>query len=488
MLITTLQVGMGTWLEAGSASARARAGSLPLVTALQTLSEPLVYGLALAVTFASGWLVYRQRLTSFRIVRTFVLSVYALITLMIVLDLLRTTVFTLADVPAYFDVTTGLGLLQAVLLLAAAQGTYLGAGSTYATFLGELAKRRRHALLFGAFVALVAVALFFAAFGQPPSARTATDFAGNLVPSPSTPSNIVLLVFGLFGFFLAYPTGLMLYVASKIGDERLRRALFGLGAGWAAVSAIYVASATYLWTSGLDTMALMYLANALIFYLVIRNFRQAASLSGFVQREAAPLRASPQAEGGAGADEGGGVEVPGLALSLAGKKVLYEVDPTVPYEVTLRKTLEDLAWAGNAVFVITPRASPLHGALAQATGVKFFLTTSGVSYMKVADDSREVLIPQNATAIILDIADKTMQSRKGGVAIVFDSVSEMLLMTGIEKTYKFLKQFLEILHEPRSTGLFLFIGKAHLPKDVNLLRGIFPNHFVEDAEGARLVK
>lgn len=164
-----------------------------------------------------------------------------------------------------------------------------------------------------------------------------------------------------------------------------------------------------------------------------------------------------------------------MTESIAGKKQLYEVDPTVPYEVALGKTLEELAQSGNAVFVFTPKSSPLHKAMKGATGARFFLTTSDVSYMKVAEDVNEVLVPQNDTAIFLDAANKTLASREGGVVFVFDSVSDLLLMSGIEKTYKFLKQFMGLLHEPRSTGIFLFIRGAHQAKEMNLLRGIFPN-------------
>jgi hypothetical protein len=174
--------------------------------------------------------------------------------------------------------------------------------------------------------------------------------------------------------------------------------------------------------------------------------------------------------------------------SVAGKKMLYEVDPTIPYEATIRKTLEELTAMGNAVYVFTPKSSPLHKALTGTTGMKFFLTTSGVSNVKMAEGDSEVLVPQSDTPILLNVANKTLTSRQGDVVFVFDNISELILMNGVEKTYKFLKQFLELLQEPRATGIFLFIGGAQQAKEVNLLRGIFPNHFVEDAQGARLTK
>jgi hypothetical protein len=424
--------------------------------------------------------VYRQRLTAYRIVRSLVLGIYLLITLMMLLGLLRATVLTAADIPVFFAASTGLGLLQAVLLLAAAQGIYFTPDSTYGTFLGELARRKGHAILFGAFVAMVVVAFSFAAFVKPTGVRTVVDFAGNVLPAASVPQGLVVLIVALFAFFLAYPTVLMLFAASRVSEQKLRGSLFGLGLGWVAVSGIYVATEVYMWTAGYDATALMYLVNSVIFYTVIRNFRRSASLSGFVEGDAAPLQ-----DLGTG---GGEVGMSRLTESLAGKKLLYEVDPRAPYDATLRKTLEGFGRTGHAVFVFTPKASPLHRALSGSVGLKFFLTTNGVSYMKVTDNTAEVLLPQSDTAIFLDVVDKTLQSRKGGVVFLFDSVSEMLLMSGVEKTYKFLRQFLELLHESRSTGLFLFIAGAHEPKDVNILKAIFPNQLVEDQAGTRLVK
>lgn len=395
------------------------------------------------------------------------------------LDFLRVTIFTLADIPAYFAASTTLGLAQAVLLLAAAQGIYFSSGTTFGNFFGQLSRRKGHALLFWAFVAVAAFAILYSLFVESPGAATVTDFAGRPVPAAAVSAGLVGIVIVLFAFFLAYPTALLRFGASKVEDLKLRRSILGLGLGWVLVTWLYILASAYMWFYGVDALGLMYLANAAIFFVIIRNFRQSASIAGFVEKE------TPTRREGAPVTER---RVSPLAESLVGKKILYEVDPTVPYEVNLRKTLEELAWAGHAAFIFTPTASPLHSALKGATGAKFFLTTSGVSYMKVSDETSEVLIPQGDTAIFLDVADKTLHTRQGKIVFVFDSVSELLLMNGLERTYKFLKQFLELLHEPRSTGIFIFVGKAHQAREVNLLRGIFPNQFVEDTQGARLIK
>ena len=404
---------------------------------------------------------------------------YILISLLMVLDLLRVTVGTEAFIPAYSTASIVLGLLQGVLLLAAAQGIYFSPSATFRSFPRELAKHRGHAALFGFFIAFVALIVIYSAAIRPTQAGEVTDFSGNVVPTVTVGPNLIALVVGIYIFFLAYPTTLMLLGASKVEDNRMKRSIYGLGVGWAAVSGLYVLTAIIMWNGVVDATGIVYPANAAIFFVIIRNFRRSASLSGFVEgSQAHPTREEAKPSLGMSA----------LTQSLSGKKILYEVDPALPYETTLRQTLEEFAWESHAIFVFTPRASPLHRALTGGTGIKLFLSTGSVSYMTVAEDTHDMLIPHNNTAVFLDAADKILASNPGKVLFVFDNVSDLLLMVGLEKTYKFLKQFLELLHEPRATAFFIFIRKANEPREVNLLKGIFPNHFIEDAEGPRLVK
>ena len=445
---------------------------------LQVVAEPLVYLAAIAVTLASGTLVYRRRLTAYHVVRSFVLGVYFLITIMMLLDLYRVTFGTLNVIPVFAASGIGLGLMQSVLLMGAAQVVYLSPTATYRDFGSVLTKHPGHAALLAAFIALAAIAEVYAAAISPTSSGLVRDFAGNLVPSMLVGAGLIPLVVGLFGFFLIYPTAIMFRGSSKVDDRRLRSSIVGLALGWATVSAIYVLTEICAWDFKVDFTGPMYLANAVIFFVVIRNFRRSASLAGFVERKVPGDSHETTPKEGMSA----------LTSELEGKKVLYEVDPSISYDLTLRSTLEELAWGGHAVFVFTPKASPLHSALSGGTGLKFFLSTPGVSYVKVSGETSEVLIPQSDTAVILDVVDKTLGSREGKVAFVFDSVTDMLLAVGLEKTYKFLKQFLELLHEPRSTGFFIVIKGAHGERDVNLLRGAFPNIFLDDKEGPRMIK
>jgi hypothetical protein len=449
-------------------------------TLTQQLAEPIVYILALAITAVSGTLVYRLRLTAYQMVRSAVLGVYGLIVILMLIDLVRDTVGTSAYIMYYAPLSTLLGVMQAILLLAAAQGIYLSPSLTIRRYLGEVQKHRGHFAVLLLFVVMAVAATVYEVLGAPYSSGIATDFAGNSVAAMMVDVRLPALVYGLLFVFLVYPAALLLAGAAKVEDQKLRRSIFGVVGGWSAVSVLYVISATSIWLYGFDFAGVMYLANAVIFYVALRNFRRSAAFAGVTL----PLRGAPSGTGTVQPAR----TLTALTQSLEGKKVLYEVDPAVPYETTLGQTLEELAWADHAVFVITPKGSPLRGALSGGTGLKFFLTAGDVSYMKVVEDTPDVLIPESDTAIFLEVIDKTLASRKGKAVLVLDSISGLLVLIGIERTYKFLKHVVELTSDERVTALFIFLKRAHESRDENLLRALFATHFLEDADGARLVR
>ena len=149
---------------------------------LQLMAEPLAYFAALAITLASASLVYRQRLTTYHLVRSFVLGVYALITVMMLLDFYRVLIADLGFIPAFVGVSTGLGLLQGVFLLAAAQAVYLSPTATYRNFGSVLRKHLGHAALLVAFIALAAFADAYVALISPLPSGYIADYVGNSVP------------------------------------------------------------------------------------------------------------------------------------------------------------------------------------------------------------------------------------------------------------------------------------------------------------------
>ena len=72
-------------------------------------------------------------------------------------------------------------------------------------------------------------------------------------------------------------------------------------------------------------------------------------------------------------------------------------------------------------------------------------------------------MPSDDQAVILDLIDKTIAAATAPaqVAIVFDSISDMILSAGFEATYKFVKQVNEATGNGRTAALFLMTLGAH---------------------------
>ncbi len=117
--------------------------------------------------------------------------------------------------------------------------------------------------------------------------------------------------------------------------------------------------------------------------------------------------------------------------------------------------------------------------------MRFFISTTTVSYPKKTDQQNEVLVPQNDSAIYLDLISKTIDSSGGNcVVFVFDSVSDMLVTSGFESTYKFLKSANEVLADVNVTSLFLVTRGIHDTKVIATIRSLFPNHLAGGPDGS----
>ena len=91
---------------------------------------------------------------------------------------------------------------------------------------------------------------------------------------------------------------------------------------------------------------------------------------------------------------------------------------------------------------------------------------------------------------MLDLIDKTISAATAPaqVAMVFDSISDMVLSGGFEATYKFVKQVNETTGNGRTATLFLMTLGAHDEKVVSFVRSLFPTQLVDDASGLRVTR
>ncbi len=243
-----------------------------------------MYLFALGITFTSGYLVFRQRLTAFQIVRQFVLGIYVLIVILMTLDFARITIGGSTLMAIYPALSTSVGLAQALLLLACAIAVYLGPmNSSFKIFPSILKKAWKHALMFTMFLAIAVIAVLYIVLGKGPDIVTAVDIAGRSIPAMGVTPGSIYLILVLLGFFLGYPVVLLLLAVRRIQIPLFRRSLMVLPVGWASVTTLYVIVESYLWIYSVDATAALYAVNAVIFFLVTREFRGAAVLGGMVE-------------------------------------------------------------------------------------------------------------------------------------------------------------------------------------------------------------
>jgi hypothetical protein len=72
--------------------------------------------------------------------------------------------------------------------------------------------------------------------------------------------------------------------------------------------------------------------------------------------------------------------------------------------------------------------------------------------------------------------------------MVFDSLSDLIMSIGFEKTYRFMKYAIEMLTSPRTTVMFLLNQTAHDPQIVHGFRNLFSNHISYGKEGIHIIK
>ncbi|NIR87075.1 hypothetical protein GWO13_05660 [Candidatus Bathyarchaeota archaeon] len=174
---------------------------------------------------------------------------------------------------------------------------------------------------------------------------------------------------------------------------------------------------------------------------------------------------------------------------LVGKKLLFEFDPTSPYERVVRDFVTEAIANVETTVVFTPRGSPIHSALSQESNLRFFLLTQQVSAPKMGASATEMLLPANNSSLMLDAFEKLLNaSAQGRVCLVFDSLSELIRSIGLEKTYKFVQYVLEMLYSERVTALFLLTSSAHDTKTSSTLRGMFEDQLVYGRKGIGIVK
>jgi hypothetical protein len=240
----------------------------------------------------------------------------------------------------------------------------------------------------------------------------------------------------------------------------------------------------YLLTIGIDASAVGYLIAATAFSASALTFRRATVLSGFF----APLSfttTQPRPTDQKLFSLRVGLD----PARLISKNMLLEVDPVMNYEETIRDFALEFTSEGYVIFAFTSKGSPIYNALSPNQGVRFYTLTEKVSYARPSPDPREVLVPHNDISVLLNTLDKTLNTNPQlKMMIVFDSISHMLLSSGVEHTYKFLKQANEMLNASKTTAIFLITKAAHTEKEINIVKSLFTDQLAFGEEGLAFAK
>jgi len=171
---------------------------------------------------------------------------------------------------------------------------------------------------------------------------------------------------------------------------------------------------------------------------------------------------------------------------MLGRKFLVEFDPVSTYEKAIEDFVKEALANVEPVLIFTPRGSVIHTSLAKQP-INFFLMSS-VSVPKMITEN-EILLPANNPTLILDSFNKVLETHTGtNVCLVFDSLSELLISVGLEKTYKFTKYALEMLAPQWATVLFLFNPNAHDLKTVSNLKSLFRDQLAYRKDGMQVIR
>ncbi len=170
------------------------------------------------------------------------------------------------------------------------------------------------------------------------------------------------------------------------------------------------------------------------------------------------------------------------------KIALLTVNPELSYESSVKDVCLDLLLAKYDISIFTPKVSPIHNTLS-ALKAKFFLMTSSVNRPTETQEENKLFIPEKDTAILLDTLERNLKGNtKGSSAIIFDSISDMILSIGLSKTYEFVKQANELIDESKGIALFVLKQGAHETSAVSFISSLFQTQIIHDEMGLNVMK
>lgn len=446
---------------------------------------PSVHIVTILIAAVSAFYVWKQEILRYRHVRNLLLGVHFFFILLVFFEFLRNfTVFTesLAYMNFYTEADTSFVLIDVVLLTLVALAVYYRPlGASFSSLFSEMLKRPLQLMIFAVFLVYIIVvdAYLFIERARAFTIIGVTNIAGVGVAAPIfSPFYLELLLVVLL-IFAAYPSTLLFLANRQTVEAEVKRALRILPLAWIGIGLDILIFNGYLLTitPPIDASALGYLFAAVAFSLTAATFRRATLLSGFFQPRPTDQRITPTNPFSARI---------GLTYAdVANKNFLLEVDPSYSFEEVVKDFAFEFVSNNCLVFTFTSKGRPVYNSLAKVTGIRFYTFSTKVSYPRPTDQAYEVLVPQNDQSVILNVLDNTVTANpEVRIAIIFDSITDLILSAGFDNAYKFLKQANEILSEAHATALFIVTKGAHDEKQLSIVKSLFTNHL--SFEGSQL--
>lgn len=287
--------------------------------------------------------------------------------------------------------------------------------------------------------------------------------------------------------FILYTVSAFWSLSKKTNDVKVRNSM-----RWLAVFFLFYAVFQLLFRSsrfsGLDLSEFSAISAVLAIASIIYAFKEPTILSRFLESVAITSKPSVTVPIKTQSKFSQSLELEHHS-QLAGAKILYEFDAAADYEASVADFVNESLANKELVLVFTRIKSSLDSALTDEKAVKFFYLTPKVSVPERGASGNEMLLPANNTALILQTFDETLKAdNQAKISIVFDSLSDLVLSIGFEKTYDFLRQAVEILTTREVTALILFNPAAHDPKTTSSMRTLFNNIVAYRKEGLKSIK
>ena len=171
---------------------------------------------------------------------------------------------------------------------------------------------------------------------------------------------------------------------------------------------------------------------------------------------------------------------------IKGERILLEFDPSSDYSLIVRDFIIESLAHGEEIYIFTTPNSALHRFFKKHAKVKFYLLSTQTTIEKSALGN-EILVPlENLSILLGKIREIAIVEKEK--CIIVDNLSILAFHSQPAKIYKFLTYMMEETSTRNITMLMLFNPKAHDEKFVSAIRTIFNMQLSYNLEGLKTIK